>query len=117
MIYKRFVKFLANIATNRRTALVSLLNSVTSTCRSLTGGNIRRILLDSGTQIIPGKTKGTALVDYRVSVTPTGEEWRVGLLKSLLEIKDDRWHLEFDEEAEQFEGNEINEMITNVCIS
>ena len=32
-------------------------------------------------------------------------------------IKDDRWHLEFDEEAEQFEGNEINEMITNVCIS
>ena len=69
------------------------------------------------TQIIPGKTKGTALLDYRVNATPTVEDWRVGLLKSLLEIKDDRWHLEFDEEAEQFEGNEINEMITNVCIS
>ena len=59
MIYKRFVTFLSNIATNRRTALVSLLNSVKTTCLSLTGGNIRRILVDTEIQLVPGVTKIT----------------------------------------------------------
>ena len=32
-------------------------------------------------------------------------------------MENDRWHLEFEEETEQFDSKEINEFITNVCTS
>ena len=117
MIYKRFIGFLSSIATNRRQALVSLLDSVKSSCLSLTGGNLRKILLDTKVAIEPGVTTGNSLKNYRVYKTPTDQVWRIGLLKSLVEIRDERWCVDFDEETEQLGTKEINDLITNVCIS
>ena len=117
MVYKRFINFLSSVANNSRQALVSLLNSVKNTCASLTGGNLRVLLLDTEVLVIPGVTKGHVLQNYRVYETPEGHEWKLPLLTSLLEIRDDRWGLQFDEETGQLSEDEVTHMINNVCIN
>ena len=67
--------------------------------------------------IEPGVSKGNLLNNYRVYKTPTNQEWRIGLLQSLVSLKDQSWTLEFDEETEQFGNDEINELLNNVCTS
>ena len=115
MIYKRFISFLSSVATNRRRALSSLLDNVKSSCLSLTGANLRQVLLDTEICVEPGVTNGTVLNNFRLYKTPENQEWRHGLLKSLLAICDEQWSLEFDEETEQFASKEINDLIVNVC--
>ena len=117
MVYKRLINFLSSVANNRRGALVSLLKRVSTTCRSLTGGNLRVMLLHTGVAVAPGVTKGHVLSNYRVYQTPQDQEWRLGLLVSLLELRDNRWSLQFDEETGQFGEDEINKLVNNFCIS
>ena len=117
MVYKLFVNFLSFLAKNQRQALVTLLNTVKSDCRSLTGGNLRKMLLETGVKVQPGVTKGYLLSQYRVYETPAGQEWRVPLLQSLLEIRDNRWSLQFDEETGNLNADEITTLIDNVCVS
>ena len=116
MIYKKYVNFLGAIAKNRRHELVHLLNIVKDTCSSLTGANMRKVLLDSNVRIIPGKTKGFELANYIVNKPPVGEEWRLPLLVSLLEIRDSNWELNFDEEVGNFKEDEITNLISTVCV-
>ena len=96
---------------------MALLNTVKSDCRSLTGGNLRKILLETGVKVQPGVTKGYVLSSYRVFETPVGQEWRVPLLQSLLEVRDERWSLQFDEETGNLSADEITVLINNVCVS
>ena len=95
------------------------LTKIKTTCRSLTGENLRVILLDTDTDVlvVPGVTRGHVLADYRVHKTPEGQEWKVPLLVSLLQIRDDTWSVHFDEETGQFSDDEISELINNVCTS
>ena len=65
---------------------------------------------------MPGVTKKVVLRNYRVYETPEGEEWRLPLLVSLLEIRDSRWGLQFDEEMGQIGEDDITMMINNVCV-
>ena len=116
IIYKKYVNFLGSIAKNRRQELVHLLNIVKDTCTSVTGSNLRKILLDSEVLITPGKTKGFELANYRVHKTPVGEEWRLPLLVSLLEIRNSNWEIDFDEEAGNLKEDEITNLISTVCV-
>ena len=106
MIYKRYIKFLSSLHNNRRPELRALLNLVKNNCNSITGGNIRKVLIDTGLYIVPGVTKGQALNNYRVYETPEGQEWRLPLLTSLLELRDSRWELD-----------DFSVMINDVCVS
>ena len=56
--------------------------------------------------------------DYHVYPVPDGQEWRLGLLKSLMEIRLDNWEVMFDDEdnCEMIE-NDIDRMINDVCSS
>ena len=116
IICKKYVNFLCSIARNRRPALVHLLNLVKDTCTSVTGGNLRKILQDSQVRVTPGRTKGFALNDSVVHKTPAGEEWRLPLLVSLIEIRDSKWEINFDEEAGSLKVDEITNLISTVCV-
>ena len=72
-------------------------------------------MLDTGISVEPGVTNGAVLNNLRLYETPVNQEWKFGLLKSLLAIRDEQWFLEFDEETEQFASKEINDLIVNVC--
>ena len=41
----------------------------------------------------------------------------LGLLVSLLELREDRWSLQFDEETGNFGEDEVSVLINNVCTS
>ena len=116
MIYQRYLKFLKSVATNRRPALVSLLKEVQNSCLALVGNNLRRILLDSGVQVNPGVTMRHELAKYTVYETPAEEGWRLGLLTGLLEVRDSRWTIQFDEEFCQYREDEITAMISNALV-
>ena len=46
-----------------------------------------------------------------------GEEWRAPLITSLLQIKEDHWEIEFDQEGEVFLPNDVIKiMIDRVCV-
>ena len=47
---------------------------------------------------------------------PAGEEWRLPLLVSLLEIRDSSWELNFDEEVGNLKEDEITNLISTVCV-
>ena len=58
-----------------------------------------------------------AVSDYRVHETPAEENWRLGLLVSLLEVREARWSVTFDEESGQLNEDETSAMINDVCTS
>ena len=60
---------------------------------------------------------GHDLADYTVYETSAEEGWRLGLLIGLLEVRDSRWTIQFDEESCQCKEDEVTAMISNVCIS
>ena len=59
------------------------------------GANMRKVLQDTGILIIPGCTRSGDFQQCRVYQPPEGEEWRLGILESLLELKGiigRKWH-------------------------
>ena len=50
---------------------------------------------------------------------PENEEWRLGVLESMIQIKQDNWSLIFSDEEEEdlLEENDIDMMIYEVCTS
>ena len=118
MLYSRYAKFLKSVANNRRPALRGLLNTAVGSCQSVVGGNIRTVLVDTNIKIVPGVTTPAAFKNYQVYETPPGSEWKLPLLVSLLEMKDSRWSVTFDEETGSCIGDdEITTMIDNVCLN
>ena len=115
MIYSRYAKFLKSVSNNRRPMLRGLLNEVKDNCQSVVGQNIRTILLDTKVKIVPGETNPSEFKSYRVYDTPAGQEWRFPMLLSLLELKESRWQVQFDEETLKISEEEIDIMIANVC--
>ena len=116
LVYSRYIKFLKSVSSNRRPMLTGLLNSVMGSCQSIVGQNIRTILLDTDVNIVPGITNPSALRNYRVYEAPSGDEWKIGMLISLLEIKDSRWAVQFDEETMKICDDDVATMINSVCV-
>ena len=117
-IYKRFCKFVDTLAGNGKPGIRGLFNMVVGDVRSLTGANSRRILLDSGILVTPGKTRIDKLSNYRVYTAPEDEIWKLPLMVSLLEIKCQNWEILFDEEGDEaINDNDLITMIDEVATS
>ena len=98
-------------------SIVFLLKMVSNNANSITGNNIRSILNQTDTLIIPGKTNKGALSDYNVYAIPDGEEWRVPLLRCLLEIRENRWTVNFNEEDDEtINEDAIKLLIDRACV-
>ena len=117
-IYSRFVKFVNSLYNNKRIIVKSLFDSVSHDVRSQVGANMKKVLIDTGIPIIPGWTRPSDLQHYQVYKVPVGQEWRLGLLESLLELRGDNWAVLFNEEEEdeeEIEENDLKMMIVEVC--
>ena len=113
MIYSRFMKYIKVIKNNKRSFLRSMYEIVANDVKTLTGANIRKILLD--TNLDPRYASRHQLAKWRVYQPE--DTWSVPLLVSLLELKDDNWEVNFDmeEEMETLSDDEIDFMIEAVC--
>ena len=124
-IYSRYIKFVNTLQSTERQCVKSLFEYVRGDVRSLVGGNLRQIFLDSGVLVEPGATRPSALSQYCVYQVPEGEEFRLPLLVSLLQIRSDNWSVIFNKESggdyrdddDEIEDNDIVMMINEVCSS
>ena len=114
VIFKRFIKFVASLRNNKRQSIKSLLAAVQDDVRSLIGGNLRIIQLTTDTPISLVTSK---LRNFRVYPVPEGEEWRLPLLQSLVEIRSENWEIFFNEESDddELDDDDIEMMIKEVC--
>ena len=102
-----------------RQCLRFLFKYVSDDVCSQVGGNLRTILIQTGVLVVPGRTRPADLNNYRVYTVPEGEEYRIPLLHSLIDIREDNWSILFNEEnsdnVEELQENDIFLMIHEVC--
>ena len=116
MLLKRFMKFVSSLLKTKRPFLKFLLSTVAADVRSVTGSNLRSIQLNTGVQVTPGQTTVSSIKKKVLHEVPVGEEWRVPLIHSLLEIRSGEFKLEFDED--DIADNEIvDDVLLHVCTS
>ena len=119
MLYSRYIKFLNNICLKSdRENLKSLLNIVKDDVRSQTGGNLRKIFVDTQVRVDPGVTLPSALSGITAYKVEEDQRWRLPLLCDLLQIRDDQFEIRFDEENnEALDEDDITAMIFETCTS
>ena len=116
MLFSRFFKFLNAIKKSKKPALKFLLSVSMADVRSLTGSNLRSILVNTGVQVLPGVTLAGAVKKHTLCKVPDVEKWKIPLLHSLLAVKADKFEILFDDEDQ--EAEEINigrEILENIC--
>ena len=116
LIFSRYVNFINSLENSKRPALVALLKLAKNDVQSVVGSNLRTILLETDKLVIPGQTKSHILQDFTVYSVSESEEWRIPLLTSLIEMREERWCVKFDEEDDDLSIDAIKMMIDKACI-
>ena len=113
MIYSRFIKYLKVLSQNRKPFIRTLFNLVSKDAKSLTGSNVRKILLQTDQD--PLSLDRYCIRSWRVY--PPKDGWSVPLLRSLMNLRDDEWVLVFDEEEEdgRLQTEDLSFMIDTIC--
>ena len=81
---KRFLKFADTLASTRKEAVKTVYNTLARDCRSTTGRNVRRINLTCESS----HPSGEEIERQPFAEIPHGEEWRAGIAKDLINIRD-----------------------------
>ena len=74
MLLKRFMNFTCSILKTTMPFINFLLRAVSADVRSITGSNLRTILLKTGVQAVPGITMPWQIKMKRLHEVPVGEE-------------------------------------------
>ena len=118
LMYSRFVTFVKSLSSCEKPQVRALIEVVKSDPRCTTGSNLRDILMDTGVKVSPGETSSSLLKSFMVYEAPEEARWKIPLLESLIEIRDQRWEVLFDEE--NIEGrlseDDVTTMINQLCI-
>ena len=115
MLFSRYIQFVNSIATGKRQSLKFLLNTASHLVHSPTGRNIRQIMLETGTHIIPGVTIKSAINSYKVYAMPEGHHWKTSLIKGVLEICEKKWEVLFDDENACLNDEDLQSIISHAC--
>ena len=116
MLFARFVKFLNAILKSTKPAVKFLLSVAAADVRSLTGSNMRSILLNTGVVVTPGVTQAATVKKQTLFPVPEAEEWKVPLLHSLLAVRAGEFEIMFDDEEIQ-EIEIVDDILGNICTS
>ena len=116
MLFSRFVKFVNAIMKSKKPALRFLLSVAMSDVRSLTGSNMRSILVHTGVEVIPGVTTPGKIKNTRLVKVPDDERWKVPLLHSLLAVKAEEFEIVFDaDDPDNDEPDVGGDILLNIC--
>lgn len=102
---KRYANFIEKIKINNKDVLKEVLNAISNDCRSTTGRNIRKLLLEHN---------ALQLCDIDFDLLPykripDGDGWKVGLAKEIIDIKSGKLGIP------KFTISEINEICNSIC--
>ena len=109
ILARRFLNFVNAIRNSSKQALRSLLKVVEYDTQSVTGRNLRSILLETEVQDVRN-LKG---VDYNIKYrnVPRNEEYRVGFIKELIDVKNKQL------DVHGFNDDELDEILQHLCVS
>ena len=110
ILIKRFLSFIKQIKSSEKVALKVLYNTIKDDTQSITGNNLRRILLLTDKVSIDDlePIDGDEIIYSKV---PDKASWRFGFVKELIYIKYG------DYEVMGFSHKEIEDILDDVCIS
>ena len=109
LMASRFLNFVQSIRSSKKVAIRNLLKSIEFDTRSVTGQNLRSLLLKSNLVDIH-KLKGSDVTsEYR----PISEEdkFRVGFINEIIEVKNNNL------EIAGFTDDELSELLEFLCVS
>ena len=109
VLTRRFLSFIQSIRSSKKTALREVLRLVEYDTRSVTGRNLRNILLKTNQDDV----RNLKPSDYRAKYRdiPENEEYTVGLIKEIVEIKNQQL------EVDGFNDDELDYILHHVCVS
>ena len=110
ILIRRFLSFIQQIKHSKKNIPKQLLNIIQHDTRSVTGSNIRKILLLTGKDDISNVSKYD--IDNIVYAEISDEnKWRVDLIKEITDVKYNQLNIE------GFSVEECNEILEYACIS
>ena len=109
LLTRRFLSFIQSIRSSKKEALREVLRVVEYDTNSVTGRNLRNILLKTNQDNVRNLKPSDYRAKYRD--VPVDEEYRVGIIKEIVEIKNQ--HLEVN----GFNDDELDYILHHVCVS
>ena len=85
-LWKRLMKFTTSIALNQKVVLRNVFHIIKRDCRTITGRNLRNIMLASGNTLYDKKIH-YCISKMKYHPIPDQESWRVHLIKELLDTE------------------------------
>ena len=110
-LIKRFIKFTQKITNSTKTSMKTLYNCIRKDCNSITGNNLRRIMLLLGVDNIDRINMKSLEKMKHYEATNDEEKLRKSMVKELIEVKREYFHLE------NFSALEIDQMLEHLCIT
>ena len=109
VLTRRFLSFITSVRTSKKKALREMLRVVEYNTRTVTGRNLRNILLRTNQDDVRKLKPSDYIAKYRY--IPTEEEYRVAVVKEIVEIKNHQL------EVEGFTDYELDCILHHVCVS
>ena len=108
ILIRRFLNFTEQIKNSKKKALKNVFQIMRKNCQSVTGSNLRKIMLLVGKHNVDDLEVSDA---YKVkyTVVPDDDLWRLDLANEITEIKFG------DLQVEGFTWNELQEILNEVC--
>ena len=109
LLAKRFLNFVQAIRTSKKKVLGKLLRVVEFDTLSVTGRNLRSILLQ--TEVHDVRKLKPCDIKEKYRKPPMGEEYRVGFIKELIDVKNNQL------DVDGFNKDELDEILQHLCVS
>ena len=110
MLMKRFLAFLHQIEKSKKNLPKKILKCVMKETRSTTGSNLRKMMILFNKVRVEDISKSD--VDaFKYAEVPPGNEWRVEMVKEMIEIRNSNL------EVENFDEEELEEILNYLCTS
>ena len=117
MIYTRFLKFIQSIFTGPKQAPKYLLEIIKYNTQTITGRNIRLILNETDKRHIEEVTVEELKDKIKLKALPEEERWKVGFIKELTDVKQNKFCI-LDENGEEFlSRKEIEFLLSDLATS
>ena len=108
VLIERFLGFLEQIKKSRKTVPKHILKYVKSDVRSITGSNVRNILLLTEKDNFEEVTKHD-IKELKYHASAGDDSWKISFIKEITEIKNNKLGLN------EFTKEELNEILAHLC--
>ena len=107
-LIRRFVGFVDQLSSSKKEVLRNAFESLKADCRSTTGANIRNIMLECNADLLKPPS-ADEVKNLKFQPVPSGEEWRIDVIKHLLKIRDNGM------EDAALNNDELTTMLEHLC--